>query len=930
MSSIENAQDNPILVFGDVDPDILKLSQVYDPDNDKYVKSLDDEYTYDETKQYWKRTVSYNRIIFEKISLSGKLGPYNNPSFNDWYEENAMHKSQAGTYVPAVGSVVVVNERTDDYKEYTLLAVAAVDNETEYKEYEDRTSLPAASSSWDGKIVHVTSGSNKDKYFLCLKVSDSSYGWKETDPVIYPTYKSTLVPVNFGTGAEISARSLDYGNDAMYLYIQEITDEDGVKRIRFCPDRKLMLYGQRYYMYRIIKNNTPIATKTWRGADILIPYASAASTEVTVTADNYDSLVGCYFDLVSAAGITKVLIGRSYWLTNDGTYNATSTYFKKLSGGWEKLEFCDDPTINRFFCKTEDKVASEIGKVYWYNNTLGWHPIRVVASGGNDITTINVGTDFTRSSTVFFDDFPVGTEIVHERYQHADLEGLLGKTGYVHNDSRSTLENVYVPTLSWLRSGQTIADGEVVRFEVYEFGNEAYDHIIVNEDGRVPEGMEIPEETSYAFSMRLVMNVQLQVRVATALSPADFKTKWVTKFDVFNYDQSIKPITEDDDTWYLLDTESAADLNIEARLTFNDGSIEVVPVDNRVCFGYGLDRIPKDASDESTIRKRNMIIGREYPLLFKYFPANAYSQQWAKIINRVDPAFVSCRKTLKIVSSAADTIRKISIVPVWDFTNSVYRLYYLVYNTAFEEPAIVEGKSTTPIAIDMFDITILVGSVETPISYDRAIGLFEKVMHGKISMTAKFQGYKTAVYTQPIAFKFSNWADSAAGTEKFLIGPDTSTWDETKIPYGSDVNNNIRPYIVYNDVNPAAIEWSIPLTVFSSKITFMNNFWFNGIAGIKGTAGVEPTHFRVRAISQNVASAFQPISLGGNETAYANPFVLNATHNASEHVGGAVPVLVGEATRVMGTVIVEFVTEMSDGTYRYLYGVPVETRRYNW
>lgn len=927
MSSIANQQDNPILVFSDVNPDVFKLTQIYDPDNDKYVKTLDDEHTYSKTKEYFTRIVNNNRVTFEKNGVIAKPDETNNPAANGWYEVNEGHVSQAGTYVPAVGSVVVVNKRTDEYREFTLLTVAAVDDEIEYDE--------------NNNIVR------------------------------YPTYKSTLVPVNFGTGDEISARAIDYGNDKLYLYMQNVTVDvpDGkggtTQRtvVGLYPDRKLLLLGQRYYMYRItrIKDGLPIAAKGPDSDSTAIPYISAAATEVTVTEENYDSLVGHYLDIIEDNGVSRVLVSRNgdeFFPTQDPSFDSRSVYFRRIADnqytdwsiwgsredglkiitgvdGHRYLKFGSgeiDDEVFSFFEPTTDTTAV-VGGDYWVYYKGGWKFVTVVNTEEDKNASIAQGFDrnlilykgetLSRGGTVHCSHHVVGaTMLPGGLYENTAKESILGKSGYIHSDDRSTLECIYYPNSSFLHDGYKLVDGEVVNFEVYEYGT----------------GREGERE---ALSARMVMNVKLTVKTATPLSTVDVQTKYITGFDVINTDKSSK----DKDVWYLLETEKANDLEIYGELTFEDGSKTKIPVDNVSCFKYGLERIPQDAKDENPNRKGNMIIGREYPLLFKFFPKNNQGLGASGVRD-----FLKCHKTLKIVNTAAATIRKISMLPVWDKDTSRYRMFFLVYRTDFEQPEIIAQQDGSPSASFYVDnegdrqvlldnISFLNSGIETGVLYTTAMSKFGAVMHGHITMTAEFAGYKTAVYDQSIAFVLHNWSDAAAPAQKWLIGTDTGSWDEDSLPYGTNYNNGIRPFIIYDDSDASDVKWQIPVKYFASPERFIENFYTRAIDGITATAGMRPTHFRIRSIAEkngmgkHIQTDPIEISSNGDRFNYTRPIAATefpVTKNSYELIGGAKPVIIGEITKYMGTVIVEFLLKENDNDYRYLYGVPVETRRYNW
>ena len=287
-----NPLDNPMLLFGDIRPDVIELSKVYDPDNDVYVRSTDDHVV--AGTQYYHRsptavsptTVPVPVFQFDPVSESEAGYADANPYEKNWYVLNEYGREQTGCYIPADHSLVVVDQGTDFYKERTVLIVESVDRDT----------------------------------------------GTDANPRV-PTYKAKLVPINLGTGEEVTARAIDYGNQSMYLYYEDVLDpSDNSNTFRkVTPDRKLMLFGQRYYTYRIIKENVPIVGPTpgvHEGRAAAVSFICAGASKVTLTAENITELIGKQFDVVGLDRVYKFKIpaAGSLMSTMDLYFSGTKIY----------------------------------------------------------------------------------------------------------------------------------------------------------------------------------------------------------------------------------------------------------------------------------------------------------------------------------------------------------------------------------------------------------------------------------------------------------------------------------------------------------------------------------------------------------------------------------------------------------------------------
>lgn len=242
--------DNPIVLFGNIGPDVVKVSQIYDPDNDQY--TLSEDVIVQTGKEYFTRSYGNRVITFTPVSHPAST---DNPKERGWYEVNAAHVDQTGKYVPAPKSLVVCDVAYENFKARAILIVDSVDDQ----------------------------GEN-------------------------PTFKSTLVPTTTGQDTEISARIVDYGNDRFMFYLEQDGDV-----VRACPDRKLMLYGHRLYAY-CIRNTAgasiaaPTKELTRITNDALIPYSGETTSGVTINSENIAAYKGQLFAVLVGSNYRAVTI----------------------------------------------------------------------------------------------------------------------------------------------------------------------------------------------------------------------------------------------------------------------------------------------------------------------------------------------------------------------------------------------------------------------------------------------------------------------------------------------------------------------------------------------------------------------------------------------------------------------------------------------
>lgn len=921
---------NPVLLWGDMGPDVYKLSQIYDPRNDRYVTTQDtsvaadkDYYerlsliltqdtVVDTTQTYYKRVVdagtgavTYTKVtprgnenpsengwyqnaggkiyVFSKVTPQGNENPYTLM----WYEVNPDSVDTCGKYVPAVDSLVVVDiDGTDcsykienKYKARMLLAVKSVD--------------------------------------AALNV--------------------TFVTVRFGTDTDETARAIDYGNERFMLFFDRKAAGGG--NILLTPDRKMMLYGTKSYAYRlsneahgVISKNLP-AIQT--NAEALIPFVRATAKRVMITKGNY------------------------------ADYQSTLNYLDVLlDNGFQRLiTLSADPAT---MIPALDLVF-KTGKTYY-------------AKDNDSYTTLVAGVDFQYGDQIRVwedeNDKIICRPLAQNPLTDAWDGDLIGRTAYVHDDSEQAASNVFIAESCYLKSALSIADGETVTASVYEL-----------------------DETTKAAS--LVLTLTLTAKEATALDITDVTTRQIVKFDVeLNGDDNTG------DVWYLQQGQDWNEVfNFTPRISFDDGSAMTVAIDNRCCYKYGFENINSTA------------VGREYQVLFKFYPHKSLHVDWEKIGFTPTKNFLTCRKTVKIVNNLSYRIRKISLLPAWDHDQQKYHFFYMTFRNDFVSPEIERDDLETKYTISTYTKTTdtvaskytsgehegvlkryyrkqnsgyfvdLNLALNTPINfsypvYERTVqpstsiydvqymnangdvqyiaaaaagSNFGVVQHAMLNKMETDRNYGAqALYSQAVAFELQNMMIESAGRYKWLIGDDLTGYTEITLPYGKDP----RPMIVCTpEGNTQTCSYMIPKSVFSSVDKFLDAFYTAaqppyGVAEdgtVVDDAEFTPTHFFIRALNDDSAcSGFVEISSDGLYNAvsmtgggFAAPKIINSK-TVGATVGGAIPVEYEDAIyaqgdiNIHGTVVVEFVRAYRDPDditkikYLHLYAVPVETVLPGW
>ena len=928
--SSENLE-NPVMLWGDMGPDVYQLSQIYDPRNDRYVLTQDTAVvasktyyqrlslilTNDETLQnrnYYKEVAPtgggvstfvlvtdeekavpnvnpreqkwYQDIGGKVLCFTEVTNPIGNPYEKHWYEVNPDAVNTCGKYVPAVDSLVVVDATESLYK---------VEN-------------------------HY-----KPRMLLTVKSVDD---W----------FNVTFANVVFGSETDETVRAIDYGNEKFMLFFERRGSSASYDDIFLTVDRKVLLYGTSSYAYRL-KRNGEVITNNDKAIQLveqdgLVPFIRATAKRCAITTGlggNYERLQqsGSYFDVLLSNGLSRTIQlpanKESLVLTFDTRFRANKNYY----------------------------------------------------SGNSVANKLTEGTDYTVGQAV--------SEVSGGDVYCKAIDDLNNRVAFQHTDPSAASGNVFLPERAWLSSGMSLVDGEAIEMEIF---------MIDSQDSRK--------------MARLCMTLTLTAKEATPLDQTDVTTRQIVSFDV-----ELNNSETQGDIWYL---QQGDDWKQAFRFTpvvrFDDGSEMNVPVDDKSCFMYGFENI------------KSKLVGREYQVLFKFFPHHTLNVNWQRIGITPTKHFITCRKTIKIINDMSYRIRKIAMIPAWDPAAAMYEFYFMVFRNDYESPPIIRNdfldtkflinafkptedlspvssktyyyktnagtfiprtfptgtsfpsgttwyESTHEKGVALSDIGYYNNGSKMIISQTAAGDLMDVVQHAVLAERVYADGIKaTNVYTQPIAFKLQRMIITSE-PDKWIMGDDYTGHEEVALPYGNSVyvdpttgTTRLRPFVVHSvNQTSGAHEFKIPLVwrgneMFNTVELFMESFW-NAAQPPNGTFGEEnvetqefpPTHIFFRSLNDGyknddddatIVVESEPIPIGTNEDkTYGTKIELSEDGGlASEVVGGLIPVKdwrdpqssSSNTIDLYGTVIVQFVHQYVDPEdptvkkYKHLYAVPVEVR----
>lgn len=321
---------------------------------------------------------------------------------------------------------------------------------------------------------------------------------------------------------------------------------------------------------------------------------------------------------------------------------------------------------------------------------------------------------------------------------------------------------------------------------------------------------------------------------------------------------------------FIFAQQPLSSLDIQATITYQDGTTRIAPIDSRQCFLYGqTDFVAAYA-------------GMQQTLLLKYFLSS--DEVLATTVNSADTSdgSISCVFNVTVVPNRLSSPLKISVIPQWNATASLYTLRYYYYST----DGLVAQDVTAFVTI--LSGTFVGNNYTTPqvlqISMD---------MHAVDPITYP----TTTVYVQPVSIKLQPQAALVRYTLQDALS--------SPYIYGADSSASRRPVMYYDATRN---QYFFPSSIFQNVSAFLQSYYYNANPPYDPTlqtSAIAPTHFLIRDAFKGtqIIPEIQPVSN------YNVAFTINGGSNGAY---------------VNATVIVEFVQQLSLSSTSILFGVPVD------
>jgi len=412
------------------------------------------------------------------------------------------------------------------------------------------------------------------------------------------------------------------------------------------------------------------------------------------------------------------------------------------------------------------------------------------------------------------------------------------------------------------------------------------------------------------------------------------------------------------DLLFLYTGQDREELAIFPHLIYSDNQDVTVAIDGLKGFVYGLENIHTDIS------------GMEYRLLIKYYlddndividdnnskyayyrttdttwqagkeyykvtivddlweytlvPSSSYTigepiESTTEYFERVEipvhidsntnVRFMTKEVLVRIVNMDHERASKISLIPVWNASAVKYEFLFMKYMENMEVSPRPQSVNTAPASYIQFGIADENPSGSKFNEMQKATIVYKDII-GSSYVTTK----------QTVFFEVRNKNTVQDGVN-FLIS-DTASANKQ---YGRNTNGHVRPVIYYRSTQQSGVDagktgYFIPKSVFggtssqSAEEMFLDNFYYqaNPPKDPNSKNLITPTHFVVKDLNGNAISKYNngaaaeiPVS------AFSSKLNLKMDSNPANYYVGR-------------CLIVEFLQQVDEHTYKYIYGVPVD------
>lgn len=317
---------------------------------------------------------------------------------------------------------------------------------------------------------------------------------------------------------------------------------------------------------------------------------------------------------------------------------------------------------------------------------------------------------------------------------------------------------------------------------------------------------------------------------------------------------------------YVFEKQSLDSLNIQAVLTYSDGTTRTVAIDNQTCFLYGAEDFV------------SAYAGMSQTFLLKYYLA----LDEEVVSNTVSNSSVSCEFNVVVVPNKLASPLKLSVIPEWNLTASEYQLRYYYYTT--DGTAAIDVTSLVTISSGTFSGSNYASIQSFQVSLD-------------MSKVDSVTYPTTTTYVQNVAIRLQpqaalvRWTIQDAASSPYV--------------YGADSTTSRRPVMYYDSTR---LQYFIPTSIFTNQQALLQSFYYNANPPYDPsteTTAPAPTHFLVR-------------------DAFSGAMIIPEIQEVSDY-GIAFSLNNGSSGNYVGsTLVVEFLQQVSSSENLILYGVPVD------
>ena len=501
-------------------------------------------------------------------------------------------------------------------------------------------------------------------------------------------------------------------------------------------------------------------------------------------------------------------------------------------------------------------IDKETGNTYYvdsvdsrYKSTL--KPCKIVISSDDEVTKIlSYGND---KFFLFFDD--------RTKYTKLLIDSKLIVFGSNLKEYRLTKTNASGDTEIISVYFDTNGDYRGERIPLTDIGGDTGAKQLTNCHtylSNLKEGDTVEAEV-YDNLGALAIVVQLFTKRATILNDLSSSNDVITSFDA----TSNQMLGSD---FYLYAKQDPKHLAITPRIEYVDGTSEDLVVNNVDCFLYGLENfVPSFPGQKQKI------------MIKKYLN---YKQMSPLATQVGDKRFVVCEKIINVLSNNTIDSIKISVMPIWDNTNSKYYLKYIAYSDKRDKVLDVTKYVT--------EVTEFNGSkFNQPQSHTFDINLADI-----------FDSTTSVIHRQVAYINLKPYQEF----QRYTISDNS----DLNPVYGVESSLTRRPILYYDS---ALEQYFIPSSRFMNKEAFLESYYYNSNPPYdikESLSAPAPTHFTLRSLEDLNTLVATPIKI----EEYTKAFSITKPTNPSMLVDH--------------NVIIEFLQLTKDNEYLILFGAPVD------